>query len=327
MYSITARVTAQITAQGFDKFFRDHKTIGGEEQGMAESHLVAALRAQLERLESARRRAAAARDSDAPKPETARRKPEQELPEEELPEELEEGAGELVSSGCAALDGCLPAGGFRRGTLVEWLGGAGGGAGLLALLTAREAARQGGAVVILDRQRRFYPPAAAAWGLDLKHLIVVRAANRADELWALDQSLRCRAVAAAWAPLDHLDPRWFRRLQLAAEETGTLGLLLRPRGARGRPSWSDVQLLVTPRGSPGSQPGEPKAARWFAAEESWRLQLQLTRCRGARAGKQLELEVVATTGMLREADHHETLPVSLAAPLAHPAVDRREARA
>ena len=56
-----------------------------------------------------------------------------------------------VSSGCAELDHCLPAGGFCGGTLVEWLvGGRGNGAGTLALLAAREAmAKDGGALVVL----------------------------------------------------------------------------------------------------------------------------------------------------------------------------------
>src|SRR5260221_14249410 len=36
---------------------------------------------------------------------------------------------DVVASGMASLDRLLPEGGFRRGTLVEWLAGAAGGGG------------------------------------------------------------------------------------------------------------------------------------------------------------------------------------------------------
>jgi protein ImuA len=80
----------------------------------------------------------------------------------------------------------------------------------------------------------------------LEQLIVVRAGNAAANLWALDQALRCRAVAAVLAWPEKLDGRVFRRLQLAAEEGGGLGLLIRPDAARYDPSWADVRILVEP---------------------------------------------------------------------------------
>ena len=130
-----------------------------------------------------------------------------------------ESSAAIVSSCCEALDRLLPAGGFRRGTLVEWLSNSSGsGAGTLAMLVARQAALEGGAVVVMDRHHWFYPPAAAALGVDLEHVIIVRPDTARDEIWALDQSLRCPGVAAVWSSLgDQLDQRDFRRLQLAAE--------------------------------------------------------------------------------------------------------------
>jgi hypothetical protein len=224
-----------------------------------------------------------------------------------------------ISSGCIALDELLPAGGFARGSLVEWLGERGGGAGTLALVAAREAARCTGTVVVVDRQQHFYPPAAAAWGLDLSRLMIVRPTRMQEELWAVEQSLRCPAVAAVWAEVERLDTRWFRRWQLAAEEGGALGLLLRPLRTRGQPSWADVQLVVA-----------PCPRRWerdSEEEENWRLRVEVARCRGALAGSVVELEVEATSGSIREACEHETHGLSLAPSLAHSTVDRHEARA
>ena len=209
----------------------------------------------------------------------------------------------LVSSGCTVLDQLLPAGGFRHGTLVEWLSQLeGSGAGTLAAIAAREASRAGGAVVLMDRQRWFYPPAAAALGIDLENVIVVRATTDQDEIWALDQSLRCPGVAAVWASLgERIDQRHFRRWQLAAESGGSLGLLLRPATVRGRPSWSHVQLLVEPR---AGQSGHGRVVR-----------VQLTRCHGdthrnIHSRATVDLEINDATGTIRQAQsrssHHHT---------------------
>ena len=105
-------------------------------------------------------------------------------------------------------------------------------------------------MVVLDRTGEFYPLAAVAQGIEPARLIVVHPGNKADHTWALDQALRCPAVAAvvAWPEsLDgKLDGRTFRRLQLAAEQGGGLGLLIRPESVRCQPSWADVRLLVEP---------------------------------------------------------------------------------
>jgi hypothetical protein len=136
---------------------------------------------------------------------------------------------------------------LRYGMLIEWLRGlAHSGAATLSLLCAREACRAGGTLVVIDRLQTFYPPAAAAWGIDLGRLIIVRPRGMRDALWATLQSLRSPAVAAVWAPLEKLDSREFRQLQLAAQTGRTLGLLLRPAYVRGQPSWADVRLLVEP---------------------------------------------------------------------------------
>lgn len=153
----------------------------------------------------------------------------------------------LVSTGAARLDRQLPGGGLRRGWLVEWLSARPGSGSLtLALAAAREAARSGGAVVVVDRQRSFYPPAAVQWGIPLARLLVVRPASDADTSWAVDQVLRSAGVAAALCWPGRWSDHAFRRLQLAAEQSGALGLLLREERARHEPSWAQLRLLVEP---------------------------------------------------------------------------------
>jgi hypothetical protein len=283
---------------------------------------------------------------------------------------------QVVSSGCSDLDSLLPRGGFRADGLVEWLSGqVGCGTGLWALHVASLAlamqdSRSGQttqAIVVIDQDRTFYPPAAAGIGLDLQRLVIVQPRSSSDTIWAVDQALRCPAIAAVWANLPRLDPRDFRRFQLAAEEGRTLGLLLRPLTARGKPSWSDVQLQVTPQVL-----SHPSATVTSQCEQRL-LQVQLLRCRGGRSDGSLHIEMASSTGLSRniqlravapldsfsdpstsdgqelrqddkesfthskdrlpptlfptETSHHETSAVYLAAQLARPTLARRSARA
>jgi hypothetical protein len=193
-----------------------------------------------------------------------------------------------IATGDAALDAWLPWGGLPRGALIECVGWEefGGGAGVLALLWARQAALQGGALVVLDAQRGFYPPAAALWGVDLARVLVIQVSSLREQVWALDQCLRCPAVAAVWASLEHLDPRDFRRLQLAVEQGGGVGLLVRKRLAQKEPSWAELQFVVRPRERIGVDRGT-----------GWRLSVELARCRqAAGVGSVLELEIDVVTG-------------------------------
>jgi protein ImuA len=178
-------------------------------------------------------------------------------------------AENIIPSGNESLDQLLPEGGFRRGTLIEWVAAVpGSGATLLALTSAREACQDGRMLVVVDRRREFYPPAAASLGLSLEQMVIVRPTNAADEAWAMDQALRSAGVGAVLIWSDKLDDHTFRRWQLAAEASGAIGLLVRPAAARRSPSWAEVKLLVTPLDSP--------------ARRGWKL--EILRCRGAECG-------------------------------------------
>lgn len=217
--------------------------------------------------------------------------------------ELETGpidSRQVISTGCAGLDGMFPAGGLRRGTLVEWLASSGSGAGTLALLAARQALEDRGPLLVVDRQGEFYPPGAAALGLPLERLMVVRPRHPRDELWALEQTLRCPGVAVVWARLEALADRAFRRLQLAVERGGGVGLLLRPPEARRSPSWAEARLGIEP----------------LAARDRRRLRVELLHARGGHAAKPIELEINDETGVVR-----------LVPRLAPAAIVRRAARA
>jgi protein ImuA len=224
-----------------------------------------------------------------------------------------------IKTDISALDVALPARGIRPGSLVELLAErSGSGAETVAVLLARAVCGRERMAVVLDREHEFYPPAAAAWGLALDQLAIVRAENEADELWAADLALRSRAVGAVWFRRDRLRSADFRRLQLAAEEGGAVGLLLRPAGVRGQPTWAEVQLWVQPI------PPSPLVGEGWGGGGGRRLRIEVTRCRGG-IGKAVEVELDDVDGSTMEVGQRETLPLSAFRQLADSAADGRSA--
>ncbi|MFM7206684.1 MAG: ImuA family protein [Planctomycetaceae bacterium] len=207
-----------------------------------------------------------------------------------------------VPTGFRPLDALLPAGGVRPGSLVEWIvegdaAATGCGAMTLAFAVACRLAAadgtsggvSGGArggsgdpprprtIVVVDRTGWFHPPAVLPWLGDERRLVVARPSRDDDEIWTIDQALRCSGVAAvlAWPQTRgsglrssrgqdaRTSSRWesrlagslqqwstaMRRWQLAAAASGTVGLFVRPRAARGEPSWAESRIAVA------AQPG------------------------------------------------------------------------
>ena len=147
----------------------------------------------------------------------------------------------------------------------------------------REAARDGGPVIVVESSGgKFYPPAAALAGIELSQLIVVRVRSAQDEIWAVDQALRCPAVGSVVCWTERFDQRGRRRWQLSAEAGAGLGLLVCPERVRHEACWAEVRLLVEP----------------LVSERGRRLRVEVLRCRGAAAGRAVELELDHETSAL-----------------------------
>lgn len=198
------------------------------------------------------------------------------------------------SVGGAVLEAMLPHRGLRRGTIVQWIGDIhGSGASSLSLMAAAHIARSeisgGKPLVIFDSGKHFYPPAAISLGVPANRMVIVhkrRQHSHADMIWALDQALRCDAVAAVWAEIGPwLNDRDARRLQLAAEAGGTVGLFVRPEAVRGRPSFADISWHVSPL-----QEQHPASS---AGSANRRLRVQIDRCRGGAQGAVATIEIKA----------------------------------
>jgi hypothetical protein len=91
----------------------------------------------------------------------------------------------------------------------------------------------------------------------MERLFLRRPKNTADEIWALAECLGCRGVGVTVAQPPPLSRVEARRLQLAAERGGGVGLLLRPNGgAASAHHAAATRWLVEPA------PGERTVQRW-----------------------------------------------------------------
>ena len=152
-----------------------------------------------------------------------------------------------LASGFGVLDRELPGGGWPCGVLTELLGGLEGIGELQLVLPALAAlTTRGKRVVWLAPPHLPYAPALAAAGIDLTHLVVVRAPGRRDGLWAAEQVLRAGGCHALLAWLQA--PRYpeLRRLAVAAEPSQACVFLFRPPVAAAEPSPAALRLALEP---------------------------------------------------------------------------------
>jgi cell division inhibitor SulA/protein ImuA len=158
------------------------------------------------------------------------------------------------STGKRALDERLPGGGWPTASLVEVLiDDTGLGEVQLFLPALVQCQRRGESdtpwLVWIAPPHEPYAPALAQEGIQLARLLVVRPATAMEALWAAEQALGSGVCAAVLLWLKGTDDRWLRRLKLAAEAGGALGVLFRPERHRFESSPAALRLLMT-RGEP-----------------------------------------------------------------------------
>ncbi len=178
----------------------------------------------------------------------------------------------VLETGLAPVDAALPGGGLERGRLHELTGEAAMGFALFLL------ARIDGPILWIrddGRPAGLYGPGLVQRGIDPARLAIAHAAKPEDALWVAEEALRDGSVAAVLLDTGQsvaLTPA--RRLQLAAEGGGALGLIL-TRGSNGaglHPATLDTRWRID--AAPGRDRGQHQA----------RL-LELERCRGGRPAR------------------------------------------
>ena len=193
----------------------------------------------------------------------------------------------VLPFGVPDIDERLPGGGLALASLHEVCGGGNDTveAAAAMLFAAGIAARTKGQVLWCLTRPDLFAPALAQAGLAPGRVIYVEAGDEKSLLLCFEEGLRHGGLGAVVAEVARLSMTASRRLQLAAEAGGTLGLAVRRFRSRaeadafGMPSAAVTRWRVSMRPSaPLPVPGIGRS-RWL---------LELTRC---RAGETAEFEV------------------------------------
>ena len=183
-------------------------------------------------------------------------------------------AGEVAAdtglpTGFEALDAALPAGGWPFPGLIEILSGQPGSGGLrLMLPVLARLSHEPRWLVWVAPPYQPYAPALQTAGIDLRRVMVIDVATAetapttaatasapaaaGEVLWAYEQALRFPGCGAALLWPGRLDALSLRRLQLACEAGGTLGVLFRPGDCAAQSSPAALRLLLTPQPAIGA---------------------------------------------------------------------------
>ncbi|MDH3327017.1 MAG: translesion DNA synthesis-associated protein ImuA [Gammaproteobacteria bacterium] len=176
-----------------------------------------------------------------------------------------------LPTGFDALDNILPTHGWPTNALIEvllprW------GIGELQLLLP--------VIVAMSQHPKWvawisppfvpYAPALVYAGVDIEHLVVIpKEESKAESLWAMEKILRNKSCGIAMSWPQKINDKAMRRLQLAAEEGGSLGFVFR-----------DYQVVSS-----------PAALRISLSIINHQLQVTLLKARGASRGQSILLDL------------------------------------
>lgn len=189
--------------------------------------------------------------------------------------------------GIAALDARLPHGGLAFGALHE-AGGADedGFCAAATLFLAGIAARAGGRVLWGLSEPDLFAPALAQAGLAPERALYFEAADDRTMLACAEEALRHGGFVAVVAEVALLSMAASRRLQLAAEATGAMALVLRRRRRRADAQDFLRSIAAATRWRVSALPSSPLPVPGVGRAR-WRV--EILRCRGAE-GAVFELE-------------------------------------
>jgi len=110
---------------------------------------------------------------------------------------------------CSSAEDASASGGFISGVLSSLMQG-------------------GGVTLWISSSRTLFPPALKAFNIEPHNLIFIDLKKEADTLWAMEEALKCTGLVSVVGEIRGLSFTASRRLQLAVEESGVTGFILRP---------------------------------------------------------------------------------------------------
>lgn len=152
------------------------------------------------------------------------------------------------STGHAELDALLPWGAWPQSGLIEIVNKQ-AGIGELQLLAPllRARSQQQTSILWIAPPYPLHGPALAQMGVNTRNSFVVPAQTSCNQaLWSIEKALQSEECGLVLAWQNWLSARVIRRLQLAAREGNTLGVLFHQRPAAHSPSTLQLQLGSAP---------------------------------------------------------------------------------
>lgn len=145
-----------------------------------------------------------------------------------------------------------------------------------------------GVMIWIDTCNEIFPPALVSLGIDPGQVIFINPKKEKDILWTMEECLKCEGVAAVVATIKELSFKSSRRLQLAVEQSGVTGFVIRNQirsinttacvtrweisslpselfedmPGVGFPKWN-VSLLKVRNGKPGNWQIQCKNGKWI----------------------------------------------------------------
>lgn len=219
-----------------------------------------------------------------------------------------EGAGRpgarVLPFGVEEIDRRLPGGGLMLGCLHEVAGGGNGSgnrvpdnaaAALFAAgIAARIVAHAGGRVLWCVTRRDLFAPALAQVGLAPDRVIHAETGDERDLLACFEEGLRHGGLGAVVAEVTRLPMAVSRRLQLAAERSGTTGIAVRRWRHPAEAGTLSLPTAVFTRWRVSVLPSVPLPVPGVGRAR-WRL--ELVRCRGGE-GFDIDVEACDAEGRI-----------------------------
>jgi hypothetical protein len=150
------------------------------------------------------------------------------------------------------------------------------------ILLARSASIKTKSIAWLDPRNEIYPPGLLAAELPIDRLLLLRP-SPADLIRVMAECCRCKGIGATVATIARMNQVEARRLQLAVERGGGIGLLVRTQQ-------SAIHYAAATRWLVSPQRGDKQNRRW---------KVQLIHGHGGHIGQSAILEVCRETNRMR----------------------------
>lgn len=113
--------------------------------------------------------------------------------------------------------------------------------GLLSVLM-----KDGAGCIWISTARKLFPLSLSAFNVQPERIIFMDAANERDALWIMEEALKCEGLAAVVAEINNLSLIESRRLQLAVEQSGVTGFILRKDAGKKASTIATARWQISP---------------------------------------------------------------------------------